>query len=111
MADHRIDRALERYGIVLNRADIDDMERAILAGRSIPVRRHPSGGVVHLVKHGALPMIAVWNLGKDDGHPGIATFLPADALVAGVSRARNQARRREGLKRKPKLHGWGRREG
>lgn len=86
MTLHAIDRARERYGVVLTPDDITAMKWQIINGSSVRVSSSPHGSELHMVRHGGSALLARWHDAQ------IVTFEPADALTKSGRRARFRAR-------------------
>ena len=68
---------MERYGLQFSKRDVQVLEARIAGGDSLLVRKGDHGTEVRVVKHGDLPMVAVWAPNRKT----IFTFLPPDALT------------------------------
>jgi hypothetical protein len=73
---HALDRAHERYGLSLTRADLSDMERAIERGSVTAVYLEPGNGKSEIwaVRHAGRWLVMAWE-GRN-----ITTFLPMHKL-------------------------------
>lgn len=78
MGDHRVDRALERYGLSLSSGDIGAI--AMLATPQNRASLRSTGDSIHILWQGVCLIAAIRN--RDTG-PIVATFLPKDSLTAG----------------------------
>ena len=75
LASHVIERALERYGIVITWQDVRDLEARIHAGDGVMLlRRNPDGAEVSVVRVDGQLVTLVYS--PLEGR--IKTFLPAD---------------------------------
>lgn len=98
---HCIDRAWERYGLRLEPVGLLEMERQIIGGTSVIVRRERNETVVHMVKHGTTVLLAVWGFSPNGRSKQIITFLPADAITASSQAA--YRKRQDPTQYRPKL--------
>ena len=78
---HAIDRASERYGVVLDEGGLLHLEVSIVAGRSICLQRNTETEL-HIVGHKGVALVAVYLRGPKV----IATFLPPEAARNGLTR-------------------------
>lgn len=82
IGEHAIQRAAERYGVALLPSELCALEASCRNGRSVLLAKLPHGCEKHLVDHGAISMIAVF----DPRNGCIATFLPR-SLRSGYQRS------------------------
>lgn len=85
-ARHAIERAQERYNLLLTTTDIRRLEQTILAGKALIVRRADPNDTV-LVQHKGVSLVAV--VYRPNGN--IVTFLPRESL--SPSKKRDPGRR------------------
>jgi hypothetical protein len=78
LGNHRIERAIERYGIPFTERDLAACQAQVNDRKSLVVEKQ-AHGLVQIVKHGDLPMICVTT---DNGT--IVTFLPPNAISKGA---------------------------
>lgn len=84
---HAIERALERYGVLLTWADLKRLEDDCKAGRSLVMQRWPDGGSKNAVLHKDVALVVV--IGPDGR---IKTVLPRDAARQSKSSYRRGGR-------------------
>lgn len=81
---HCIDRAWERYALILSEPDVFALERQIKERRSVVVRREEAATEIHLVQHEGIVMVAVWALDEGGRFMRIVTFLPEESVRGGA---------------------------
>lgn len=85
-ASHCIQRALERYGLDLTVEDVRDVERTILNGGALLIRREPHGPELYAVRVKGVATRVVFNQEKRS----IITFLPIESRkFADVMKAKS----------------------
>jgi hypothetical protein len=103
MADHRIERAFERYGLVLTADDLAAIDR--LPQPCNLIRTGSDGAAIHGVLYrGTTMLVAVRTF--ETGKRGSVTFLPPDCLFVRVRNAYRAKKRG-----KQSCSAYGRREG
>lgn len=99
MAQHAIDRALERYGVELKIGDISRMEQSVAQGRSVLVRNNEHGAT-HMIQHANTVFLAI--VKSTTVGPRIVTMLPPDAITAGAGLEHYRGPKPK-FKRRPKV--------